>query len=79
MQLYVEDAVGDRIWIDNPFCKPFVDNIKTAFGTKQPPKLLLATETWAPTGRDTSSPLTINANDDDESKSLEILRLIGFK
>ncbi|GJQ80377.1 hypothetical protein Trydic_g12240 [Trypoxylus dichotomus] len=67
VKLYVEDAVGDRVWIDNPFCKPFVDNIKTAFGTKQPPKLLLATETWAPTGRDTSSPLTINSNDDDES------------
>nr|XP_022905448.1 integrator complex subunit 1 [Onthophagus taurus] len=67
VKLYVEDAVGDRVWIDNPFCKPFVDNISTAFNTKQPPKLLLATETWAPAGRDTSSPLTINSNDDDES------------
>ncbi|KAI4461631.1 hypothetical protein MML48_5g00000815 [Holotrichia oblita] len=67
VKLYVEDAVGDRVWIDNSFCKPFVDNIKTAFGTKQPPKLLLASETWAPTGRDTSSPLTVNSNDDDES------------
>ncbi|KAK9737777.1 Protein of unknown function (DUF3677) [Popillia japonica] len=69
VKLYVEDAVGDRVWIDNSFCKPFVDNIKTAFGTKQPPKLLLASETWVPTGRDTSSPLTVNSNDDDESCS----------
>ena len=71
-QLYVEDAMGDRVWIDNPYCKSFVDNVTTAFGTKHPPKLLLAVETWTLTNRDTSSPLTINTNDDDESEFNEI-------
>lgn len=66
--MYVEDAVADRIWSDNPYCKPFVDNIITGFNTKQPPKSLLTSETWTPTSRDTSSPLTVNAIDEDEGK-----------
>ncbi|XP_017779364.1 PREDICTED: integrator complex subunit 1 [Nicrophorus vespilloides] len=69
LKFYVEDAVSERIWIDNPYCKPFVDNIVTAFNTKLPPRSLLnTTESWVPApGRDTGSPLTINANDDDEA------------
>ncbi|KAF2879696.1 hypothetical protein ILUMI_26472 [Ignelater luminosus] len=67
VKLYVEDALGDRVWIDNPYCKPFVDNIVTAFNTKQPPKVLLTSETWLSTGRDTSSPLTVNTLEEDEA------------
>ncbi|KAF5307904.1 hypothetical protein FQR65_LT06471 [Abscondita terminalis] len=67
VKLYVEDALGDRTWIDNPYCKPFVDNIITAFNTKQPPKVLFTSETWLSTGRDTSSPLTVNSLEDDEA------------
>lgn len=68
MQIYVEDAVADRIFIDNPFCKPFVDNVITAFNTKLPPSFLIKSETWTSTSRDTSSPLTIT-NADDETKT----------
>lgn len=68
--MYVEDAVGDRLFIDNPYCKPFIDNVITAFNTKMPPSSLLKSETWSLTGRDTSSPLTINiADNDDETFS----------
>lgn len=56
------------MWIDNPYCKPFADNIITAFNTKQPPKSLLTSETWTPANRDTSSPLTVNAVDEEEGK-----------
>ncbi|KAB0795233.1 hypothetical protein PPYR_12072 [Photinus pyralis] len=66
VKLYVEDALGDRTWIDNPYCKPFVENIVTAFNTKQPPKVLFTSETWLSTGRDTSSPLTVNSLEEDE-------------
>ncbi|KAK4876341.1 hypothetical protein RN001_012763 [Aquatica leii] len=66
VKLYVEDALGDRTWIDNPYCKPFVENIATAFNTKQPPKVLFTSETWLSTGRDTSSPLTVNSLEDDD-------------
>lgn len=62
--------MGERVWIDNPLCKPFVENVVTAFNTKQPPKLLLMSDTWATSGRDTSSPLTVNSLEDDEGTYL---------
>ncbi|XP_045473416.1 integrator complex subunit 1 [Harmonia axyridis] len=67
VKIFVEDALGDRIWIDNPYCKPFVDNIITAFNTKLPPKSLFLCENWNSVVRDTSSPLTINSIDDEEA------------
>lgn len=45
-QVYIEDSLGERIWVDSSHCKTFVDNIQTAFNTKMPPKtMLLQTET----------------------------------
>ncbi|XP_048516871.1 integrator complex subunit 1 isoform X3 [Dendroctonus ponderosae] len=70
VKLYVEDAIGDRIIIDSPFAKPFVDNIITAFHTKVPPLTsLLKSENWSSASRDTSSPLTINNMEDDDPAS----------
>ncbi|CAH0555452.1 unnamed protein product [Brassicogethes aeneus] len=66
LKLYVEDAVTDRVFIDNPYCKPFVDNIITAFNTKVPPNSLLKSEPWSSAARDTSSPLTIHSVDEDD-------------
>lgn len=40
-QVYIEDSLGERIWVDSPHCKTFVDNIQTAFNTKMPPKSVL--------------------------------------
>ncbi|NXF29595.1 INT1 protein, partial [Nyctibius bracteatus] len=39
--VYIEDSLGERIWVDSPHCKTFVDNIQTAFNTKMPPKSML--------------------------------------
>lgn len=47
-QVYIEDSLGERIWVDSSHCKTFVDNIQTAFGTKMPPKSMLL---QADTGR----------------------------
>lgn len=41
VKVYIEDSLGERIWVDSPQCKTFVDNIQTAFGTKMPPKTML--------------------------------------
>ena len=38
VQLYIEDSLGERIWVDSDDCKPFIDGILTAFGTKMPSK-----------------------------------------
>ncbi|KAJ8965278.1 hypothetical protein NQ314_004241 [Rhamnusium bicolor] len=73
VKLYVEDAIGDRIFVDSPLCKPFVENIITAFNTKLPPSSLLKSETLTSAARDTSSPLTINSIEEDEEAIKEQL------
>ena len=40
VKVYVEDALGDRVWVDNEHCRSFVENIWTAFGTKTVPRSL---------------------------------------
>ncbi|XP_070811006.1 integrator complex subunit 1 [Pituophis catenifer annectens] len=42
VKVYMEDSLGERIWVDSPHCKTFVENIQTAFGTKMPPKNILS-------------------------------------
>lgn len=39
VKLYVEDALGERVWVDNEDCKGFVDNILCGINTKQSPNL----------------------------------------
>lgn len=41
VKVYIEDSLGERIWVDSPHCKTFVDNVQTAFNTKMPPKSML--------------------------------------
>ncbi|XP_031573151.1 integrator complex subunit 1-like [Actinia tenebrosa] len=38
VKVYVEDSLGDRVWVDTDACQSFVNNILTAFGTKKNPK-----------------------------------------
>ena len=39
--MYIDDLLGERVWVDRDDCKGFVDNIVTAFTTKASPKHLL--------------------------------------
>nr|XP_026261451.1 integrator complex subunit 1 isoform X1 [Urocitellus parryii] len=41
VKVYIEDSLGERIWVDSPHCRTFVDNIQTAFNTRMPPKSML--------------------------------------
>ncbi|XP_073931481.1 integrator complex subunit 1 [Castor canadensis] len=41
VKVYIEDSLGERIWVDSPHCRTFVDNIQTAFNTRAPPKSML--------------------------------------
>lgn len=38
-QLFVEDSLGERLFVDQESCKSFVDNIMTAFSSKSVPTL----------------------------------------
>ena len=41
----MDDAMGERIWVDRADCKAFVQNIQSAFNTKMPKISALATDT----------------------------------
>uniref|UniRef100_A0A3B3ZVG2 Uncharacterized protein n=1 Tax=Periophthalmus magnuspinnatus TaxID=409849 RepID=A0A3B3ZVG2_9GOBI len=74
VKVYIEDSLGERIWVDSSHCKTFVDNIQTAFGTKMPPKSMLL---QADTGRtpgdlSASSPHPSTPDEDDSQTELLI-------
>ena len=35
LQTYIEDAIGDRVWVDISACQKFIDNICTIFNTRK--------------------------------------------
>jgi len=39
LKVYIEDAMGERLWVDQTECKLFTDNILTAFNTILPPTI----------------------------------------
>lgn len=62
-QLYIEDALGERVWISHEECKGFVDNILTGFNTRHPPKSVLQPELSVLTPRDCHSPSVMDEED----------------
>ncbi|MGH0125925.1 UNVERIFIED_CONTAM: hypothetical protein FKN15_040150 [Acipenser sinensis] len=75
LKVYIEDSLGERIWVDSSHCKNFVDNIQTAFGTKMPPKsMLLQIDTGHSSGELSagSSPHPSNPDEDDNQAELLI-------
>lgn len=44
LRTYIDDAANERIWSDNEYCAPFLENICAAFRTRVPPKALLQPE-----------------------------------
>lgn len=75
LQLYVEDALGERVWVDHEECKGFVDNILTGFNTRHPPKSVLQPEFPVLMQRDCHSPSTV----DDEDPTTSATSLSGDK
>ncbi|XP_025095936.1 integrator complex subunit 1-like isoform X2 [Pomacea canaliculata] len=41
VKMYIDDSLGERVWVDREDCKGFVENIQTAFRTKASPRCLL--------------------------------------
>ena len=37
LRVYIDDAMGERLWVDQAECKLFTDNVLTAFNTILPP------------------------------------------
>ncbi|KAM7371875.1 hypothetical protein PAMP_009079 [Pampus punctatissimus] len=75
IEVYIEDSLGERIWVDSSHCKNFVDNIQTAFGTKMPPKSMLLQADTGRSGGDLSagsSPHPSTPDEDDSQTELLI-------
>ncbi|RUS89929.1 hypothetical protein EGW08_002281 [Elysia chlorotica] len=70
VKVFVEDSLGERVWVDRDDCHTFVDNIITAFGTKRSPKhLLMATaEAVRVDTPGSASPVPMLTDDEDSSK-----------
>ncbi|XP_017798364.1 PREDICTED: integrator complex subunit 1 [Habropoda laboriosa] len=75
VKLYIEDALGERVWVDHEECKGFVDNILTGFNTRHPPKSVLQPELSVLTPRDCHSPSTV----DDEDPGSSSVQFSGDK
>ncbi|XP_061384409.1 integrator complex subunit 1 [Danaus plexippus] len=73
IKVYIEDALNERWWVDCSWCKCLVENILTAFGTKQPPAHLIPTDnslgTMSPSG--SGSPLMGTNEEDTDNTDLE--------
>ncbi|XP_074109265.1 integrator complex subunit 1 [Cotesia typhae] len=67
LKLYIEDALGERVWVDHDECKGFTDNILTSLCTRIPPKSALQHELSLLASRDCHSPSTME--DDDSGTS----------
>ena len=39
LKVYIDDAMGEGLWVDQPECRMFTDNILTAFNTILPPSI----------------------------------------
>lgn len=63
VKVFVDDSLGDRCWVDNANCKNFIDNLTSAFNTKQPPKHLLNQEDLL------NNPTSITSKQDSASSS----------
>ncbi|XP_061168184.1 integrator complex subunit 1-like [Saccostrea echinata] len=70
VKVFVEDSLGERVWVDRADCKAFVDNIITAFNTNLPAKSAMAVEqSSAKEQSGTASPVVGFLQDDDDKDS----------
>ena len=56
VKVYIEDAIGERVWVDHPDCKGFIENICTAFDTKMPSSNLFFSQASKPPSDSASGP-----------------------
>ncbi|XP_072168172.1 integrator complex subunit 1-like [Diadema setosum] len=74
VKVYLEDAHGERVWVDHPYCKEFVTNLQTAFGTKQAsPHLQVATDPLRGSLTDMSGSGSPSRDDDGSQSSTPTL------
>lgn len=72
VKVYVEDSLGEHVWVDREECKEFVENILTAFNTKSPPKnKLLSAAEGTKSGEQSGNSSPSLSVCEDEEKSID--------
>lgn len=76
--MWVDDAIGDRFWVDSAHCKAVVDNIVFSFGTVLPNPNLLPPSDGGPGSQipsGASSP-SLGGHSDDSNIQVEATQII---
>lgn len=68
VKAYMDDSLNERTWVDSPLCRQFVENIKTAFGTRPIP---YSTEGSGNPGESKSSSQLLHSNNSNSSSDLQ--------
>ncbi|ELT96897.1 hypothetical protein CAPTEDRAFT_224526 [Capitella teleta] len=68
IKVYLDDSLGDRVWVDRPDCRLFVENIQSAFNTKMPKLSMLSSDAGFKESSG-GSPNPTTPMDDDDSLS----------
>ncbi|KAL3877747.1 hypothetical protein ACJMK2_035409 [Sinanodonta woodiana] len=70
VKVYIEDALGERVWVDRADCKGFASNIQTAFNTNIPKgSSLLGPEPSKGEQSGPGSPSSVSWQDDEDSRA----------
>ncbi|KAH3871098.1 hypothetical protein DPMN_034292, partial [Dreissena polymorpha] len=69
VKVYIDDALGERVWVDRADCKGFVDNIVTAFKTNMPKTNLAMLDVKQESG--SASPAVSFSEDDDSRMEVD--------
>lgn len=48
LKVFLEDSMGERIWVDRADCRCFTENVITAYGTKLPPRSMMTQDAVTP-------------------------------
>ena len=62
LKVFIEDSLGERVWVDSEDCKGFVDNLLASFNTRLPPKSMLQQDILATNKLTEATSLTSSPN-----------------
>ncbi|WAQ97691.1 INT1-like protein [Mya arenaria] len=72
VKVFVDDSLGERVWVDRADCRGFVDNISTAFQTNMPKCGISTLDMKSDSAPGSASPVIGISEDDDSKMEIEV-------